>query len=98
MSRQTGEFSVRMGFEESGIRLSISDIKPLRRVADAVKLTPKFRQIVTSIREVGIVEPPIVARDRREPGQFLLLDGHLRLEALREIGETHVTCLVSLDD
>jgi hypothetical protein len=87
-----------MGFEESGLRLSISDIKPLRRVSDAVKLTPKFRQIVTSIREVGIVEPPIVARDRREPGQFLLLDGHLRLEALKEIGETHVTCLVSLDD
>lgn len=92
------EFPVRLGFEESGLRLSISDIKPLRRVTDAVKLTPKFRQIVTSIREVGIVEPPIVSRDRREPGQYLLLDGHLRLEALKEIGETHVVCLVSIDD
>ena len=98
MRRQASEVAVRMGFEEAGLRLSISDIKPLRRVADAVKLSPKFRQIVTSIREVGVVEPPIVARDRREPGQFLLLDGHLRLEALKELGETYVTCLVSLDD
>lgn len=89
---------VRMGFEEAGIRLALSNIKPLRRVADAVKLTPKYRQIVTSIREVGIIEPPIVARDRHETGQFLLLDGHLRLEALRELGETHVVCLVSIDD
>ncbi len=87
-----------MGFEKAGIRLAISDIKPLRRVADAIKLTPKYRQIVSSIREVGVIEPPVVARDRHEEGHFILLDGHLRLEALKEIGETQVICLVSVDD
>lgn len=98
MPRRASDMPVRMAFEEAGVRLAISAIKPLRRVADAVKITPKFRQIVTSIREVGIIEPPIVARDRYEPGQFLLLDGHLRLEALRDLGETHVVCLISIDD
>lgn len=97
MRRRGQDTSVHMGFEEAGIRLSISDVKPLRRVADAVKLTPKYRQIVTSIREVGVIEPPVVARDRRD-GQFLLLDGHLRLEALKDLGETEVVCLVSVDD
>ena len=98
MAHSGPESNVRMGFEAAGVRLSIADIRPLRRVADAVKITPKYRQILTSIREVGVIEPPIVARDRREPGQFLLLDGHLRLEALKEMGETHVICLISVDD
>jgi ParB-like chromosome segregation protein Spo0J len=87
-----------MGFEGRGVKLRISTIKPLRRVADAVKLTPKYRQILTSIREVGVIEPPVVFRDRDDAEQYLLLDGHLRVEALKELGETDVVCLISLDD
>ena len=64
----------------------------------AIKKTPKYAQIVASIREVGIVEPPVVARDRSEPGKYLLLDGHLRIEVLKDMGETEVTCLISTDD
>jgi RepB plasmid partitioning protein len=29
---------------------------------------------------------------------YLLLDGHIRLEVLRQIGETHARCLISTDD
>lgn len=89
---------VQLGFEKTGVRLAIADIAPLRLVTTAVKKTPKYRQIAASIREVGIVEPPIVARDRREPGKYLLLDGHLRIEALKEMAETEVVCLLSTDD
>ena len=64
----------------------------------AIKKTPKYAQIAASIREVGIVEPPVVARDRSEPGKYLLLDGHLRIEVLKDMGETEVTCLISTDD
>jgi ParB-like chromosome segregation protein Spo0J len=87
-----------MGFESQGVTLAIHDITPLRRVADVVKLTPKYRQILTSIREVGVIEPPVVSRDRDDAGRYLLLDGHLRIEALKDLGETEVVCLVSLDD
>jgi ParB-like chromosome segregation protein Spo0J len=87
-----------MGFEPEGVKLDIRFIKPLRRVADAVKLTPKYRQILTSIREVGVIEPPIVSRDHDTANEFLLLDGHLRLEALKDLGETEVVCLISTDD
>jgi hypothetical protein len=89
---------VRIGFEETSLRISISSIKPLHRVSDAVKATPKYAQIAASIREIGIVEPPVVARDRADPGQFLLLDGHLRLEVLKDSGHTDVVCLISADD
>jgi ParB-like chromosome segregation protein Spo0J len=90
--------AVKMGFEAASRRLAISDIQPLKIVSAAVKKTAKYIQIASSIGEVGIVEPPVVARDRGEPGKYLLLDGHLRIEALKDRGETEVVCLISFDD
>src|SRR6516225_2096645 len=90
--------SVKAAFEETGRRIAIADIRPLKLVTDIVKKTPKYRQIAASIAEVGIVEPPVVARDRSERGKYLLLDGHLRIEVLKERGETDVVCLISTDD
>ena len=63
-----------------------------------LKKTPKYAQIAASIREVGIVEPPVVARDQSDTGKYLLLDGHLRIDVLKDMGETDVMCLVSTDD
>jgi ParB-like chromosome segregation protein Spo0J len=87
-----------MAFEETKIRIAITQIQPLKLVSAAIKKTPKYAQIAASIREVGIVEPPVVARDHSDPGKYLLLDGHLRIDVLKDIGETDVSCLVSIDD
>ena len=84
--------------EEVGVRIPIADLQPLRAVTTTIKKTPKFAQIAASIREVGIIEPPVVARDRGDAGKYLLLDGHLRVEVLKDLGETEVACLVSTDD
>ena len=89
---------MKMGFEAASQRLAITDIQPLKMVSAAVKKTPKYAQIVASIGEVGIVEPPVVARDRNDHGKYLLLDGHLRIEALKDQGETEVACLISMED
>jgi ParB-like chromosome segregation protein Spo0J len=88
----------KMAFEELELRVAIAHIQPLKLVSSAIKKTPKYVQIAASIREVGIVEPPVVARDHSEPGKYLLLDGHLRIDVLKDMGETDVTCLVSTDD
>jgi hypothetical protein len=53
---------------------------------------------VVSIKEAGVIEPPVVARHPTRKGRYLLLDGHLRIEALKELGETNVVCIVSTDD
>jgi ParB-like chromosome segregation protein Spo0J len=98
MPRKAATPSVKVGFEEVGQRIAISDVRPLRVVPDAVKKTPKYAQIAASIAEIGIVEPPVVARDRTEKGKYLLLDGHLRIEVLKDSGERDVVCLVSIDD
>src|SRR4029079_1772934 len=89
---------VLMGFAGASRRPSIADIQPLKIVSAAVKKSPKYAQIVASIGQVGIVEPPVVTRDRNDPGKYLLLDGHLRIEVLKDRGETEVVCLISIED
>ena len=96
--RKISDIAVKMAFEETGLRLAIADIQPLKLVAPALKKSSKYLQIATSIREVGIIEPPVVARDRATRGKYLLLDGHLRIEALKDMGKTEVDCLISTDD
>jgi ParB-like chromosome segregation protein Spo0J len=98
MPRKPATSTVKMAFEDEELRIAIADIQPLKLVSDGIKKSPKYAQIAASMREVGIVEPPIVARDRSEQGKYLLLDGHLRIDVLKHLGETEVVCLVSTDD
>lgn len=98
MVRKAANPLVKMSFEGTGLRLATSAIRPLRPVPIAVKKSRKYAQIAASIREVGIIEPPIVARDRSDPTQYLLLDGHLRVEVLKDMGADDVVCLVATDD
>lgn len=98
MARKATDSTVRMAFEEAKLRISIAQIQPLKLVSSAIKNSPKYTQIAASIREVGIIEPPVVARDHSDPGKYLLLDGHLRIDVLKDMGQVDVTCLISTDD
>jgi hypothetical protein len=89
---------VKLGFHEEGIVLQVAAIKPLKALRPTTKDSGKYRQIVTSIRAVGLVEPPIVIPDANNEGFYFVLDGHLRLEALRDLGIAEVACLISTDD
>ena len=89
---------VTIGFEPDSVTLTITDILPLRPVDDTVRKSRKFLQIAASVREIGIVQPPIVARRPELKGKYLLFDGHLRIDVLKDMGVGEVTCLVSLDD
>ena len=50
------------------------------------------------MREVGVIEPIIVFPQTGNLGMYVLLDGHLRLEVLKQIGQTHARCLIANDD
>jgi ParB-like chromosome segregation protein Spo0J len=89
---------VSLGFEETSLRIPIDAILPLRQVSEAVRKSAKYGQIAASIAEVGIIEPPVVARDTEDRDRFHLLDGHLRLNILRNRGEKEVVCLIAFDD
>ncbi len=89
---------IKAGFDSATIDLVIDNIIPLKIVSAAARKSQKFLQIAASIREVGVIEPPVVSRDPQSRTRFILLDGHMRLEALKDMGETEVTCLISTDD
>ena len=89
---------IKLGFDTETITLRIDQIAALKVVNAAAKASEKFRQILASIKEIGVIEPPVVSLDGKIAGKYILLDGHLRLEALRQIGENEVTCLISTDD
>src|SRR5450432_1892047 len=76
----------------------IASILPVKAVEKNTKSSHKYRQIAASIREIGLVEPPVVIQDTRDTSCYLLLDGHLLIEVLRDLGQAEVECLVSTDD
>lgn len=92
------EGQISIGFDTQTVDLRLDQIIPLKVVTDTIRKGVKFQQIAASIREVGIIEPPVVSADSDAKGRYMLLDGHIRLEILKDIGETEVTCLVSTDD
>jgi ParB-like chromosome segregation protein Spo0J len=89
---------VETAFALQGQVLPIKALLPVKKLAASLKTSGKFRQIASSIAEVGLVEPPVVYADPRRPGTYLLLDGHLRVEVLKDRGETEVFCLLATDD
>jgi hypothetical protein len=89
---------VKLAFESESIVVSIAQLVPLKILRPGTKTSKKYAQIVRSIQAIGIVEAPVVARDRNNGDRFFLLDGHLRIEALKDLGIDEVECLISTDD
>ena len=98
MSDPVPVLGVRLGFERRGVRLQIASLVPMKTLRPSVKLSAKYRQILTSVQAVGLVEPPVVIPDRLNSERHYLLDGHLRIEALKDLGQTEVICLIATDD
>lgn len=90
--------TVRTSFEQRTVVLSPEQILPIRQVKPSDHTFGKYRSILSSIREIGIVEPLVVHPQRGAKGQYLLLDGHMRLKALQELQMTEVPCMVATED
>lgn len=54
-----------------------------------------YGAIRASSKEVGMIEPLMVHPHRASTGKYILVDGHLRYFALKELGETEAECVVS---
>ncbi|SEG81362.1 plasmid partitioning protein RepB C-terminal domain-containing protein [Bosea lathyri] len=89
---------MRIAFEPDCITVRIASLLPVRPPRASVKASRKYQQIRTSVIEIGLVEQPVIARINGNSESFLLLDGHVRVEILKDLGKTEVECLVSTDD
>ncbi len=90
--------TIAQAFGSDFVVVPIASILPVKSIEKTAKASHKYRQIAASVREIGLVEPPVVVQDTRDANFYLLLDGHLRIEVLRDLGQTEVECLVSTDD
>ena len=89
---------IQLGFIPEPISVPLESVLPSRQPSAGLANSRKFKQIVSSIQEVGLIEPLSVMPEDKNLGGFVLLDGHLRLIALRTLGISHAACLVSTDD
>jgi ParB-like chromosome segregation protein Spo0J len=88
--------TLKAAFEFEGITVRLDNLLPSRPFSEKEKDSMKYRSLLASIQEVGIVEP--ISVFPQKGGKFLILDGHARIEALRERGIAEARCLVASQD
>jgi ParB-like chromosome segregation protein Spo0J len=87
-----------IGFELSILNIPIESIIVTRALTPRIESTKKYLQVRASIIAVGVIEPLSVAKPTKKLERYVLLDGHLRLLAMKNLGMKSVPCLTSLDD
>lgn len=87
-----------LGFIPDPLTLPLDRILPSRKTPEGLHTSRKFKQIVASMEAVGLIEPLSVGKADKVTGQHILLDGHMRLLALRELGYADAPCLIATDD
>jgi hypothetical protein len=88
--------STSRGFELRTVLLPISSVIARMVLTTEVRKSKKYKQIAASIQHVGLVEPLVVSP--LGDGTYLLLDGALRLDVLKQRNEVEVRCILSTDD
>jgi hypothetical protein len=62
-----GSETVLQAFNSDCVVLPIASILPVKAIEKTAKSSHKYRQIAASIREIGLVEPPVVIQDAEIP-------------------------------
>ncbi|HWL54350.1 MAG TPA: plasmid partitioning protein RepB C-terminal domain-containing protein [Chthoniobacteraceae bacterium] len=88
----------KIAFGMNRLILPINRILPIRQIDATGKKFSRYRAIVTSIPETGLIEPLIVYPQKGVKDFYLLMDGHYRFAACRELGITEVECLIASED
>ena len=89
---------VRLGFETDCVDVPLEFLYYSKQLPTGIKRSVKYQQIRTSVSALGVIEPIVVAPESEPKGRFMVLDGHLRVEALKDLGHTVARCLISKDD
>lgn len=89
---------VSLGFVPQPLMVPIDKIMPSRKVAAGVAIARRFKRVRASIEEIGVIEPLTVVPIEGDSGRYMLLDGHVRLIILCEMGCTEVACLAATGD
>jgi ParB-like chromosome segregation protein Spo0J len=83
---------VSAAFDFNGVTLPVTALRPIRQVKPADGPFGKYRALLASIRAVGLIEPMIVCPAAGVAHAYVVLDGHLRLNALQELQRAEAFC------
>ncbi|MFZ6673661.1 plasmid partitioning protein RepB C-terminal domain-containing protein [Undibacterium sp. Xuan67W] len=89
---------ITLGFSMDALSVPLTNILPSRKAPEGLATSRKFKQIRSSIEEVGLIEPLSVTQAIKKSSQHMLLDGHIRLIVLSDLGYADAPCLVAKDD
>ncbi len=90
--------NVPIGFDMKTVMVPVEKLLPSKRLPTGVGTSAKYLQIMANIEEVGLIEPLSVTASPQNTDQHIVLDGHIRLIILHEMGYTEVPCLIASDD
>lgn len=76
--------------------INVSDLLYGKELPINVKSSIKYLQILSTVKTVGIIEPIVIYINKMS--EKIILDGHLRVEASKDIGLSTVPCLISEDE
>jgi hypothetical protein len=90
--------AISIGFQPEPVRIPLDRLLPSKKVPAGLAITHKYRQVRSSVEEIGLIEPLSVTEADQTTGHHLLLDGHIRLIVLKDLGQQEALCLVAKDD
>jgi len=89
---------VHQAFVSEGLLVHCGLLLPSKQLPAHTDTSKKYLAICSSIADVGLIEPLSVSAADRQSGQRLILDGHVRLAALRQLGIENAMCLEARDN
>ena len=87
---------VKAAFNQQVIVLPIQSIAAQREILPSYRKSTIYLQISASLEHVGLIEPLVVFP--KGPNEYLLLDGHVRLDILKRSGVAEVRAIFATDD
>lgn len=88
---------VALGFDLKIITLPLSKILPQHILKEESERPNKYYTVLNSVKESGVVEP-LVVYPNDDNKTYILLDGHWRYFALKELQKKSTECLVANSD
>jgi ParB-like chromosome segregation protein Spo0J len=88
----------KIDFDLKTIRLPLDVIVPVRKIRNPDKTIRRYQTIVASVKELGLIEPLMVFPQKNKSGYYLLMDGHLRYNALKDLGIGEADCIICHQD
>lgn len=87
-----------LGFIPDPLTVPFEKVLPTRRLPMGLEGSKKYLQIKSSIESIGLIEPLTIGAADRTTGAHPLIDGHIRLHAMKELEFLDAPCLIALDD